>query len=167
MAEDDGLLQPGLALKGENDNDDTRANVVMLFGIDLGDGSAAPTPIDLDDDSGEGATVTVNSNGFAPSVAGNGNTGKRKSPVWADFEEIFEDVNGVKICTKVVCKMCKSTLSTRSVAGTGHLKRHQKSCRLKTDQRVLGFSLGFLTILMVLCISGTINLMLLDLNYII
>ena len=31
--------------------------------------------------------------------------------------------------------MCKSTLSARSAAGTGHLKRHQKSCRIKTDQR--------------------------------
>jgi hypothetical protein len=31
--------------------------------------------------------------------------------------------------------MCKTTLSARSAAGTGHLKRHQKSCRLKTDQR--------------------------------
>ena len=30
--------------------------------------------------------------------------------------------------------MCKSTLSVRSSAGTGHLKRHQKSCRQKTDQ---------------------------------
>jgi hypothetical protein len=31
--------------------------------------------------------------------------------------------------------MCKATLSTRSATGTGHLKRHKKSCRLKTDQR--------------------------------
>jgi hypothetical protein len=31
--------------------------------------------------------------------------------------------------------MCKATLSARSVAGTGHLKRHQKSCREKTNQR--------------------------------
>ena len=31
--------------------------------------------------------------------------------------------------------MCKSTLSARSAAGTGHLKRYQKSCRIKTDER--------------------------------
>jgi len=43
-------------------------------------------------------------------------------------------VNGRKICTKATCKMCKYTLSARSNAGTGHLKRHQKSCRQKTDQ---------------------------------
>jgi hypothetical protein len=32
--------------------------------------------------------------------------------------------------------------------------------------KLLGFSLGLLTILMVLCITRTINLMLLDLNYV-
>jgi hypothetical protein len=59
-----------------------------------------------------------------------------KSSVWADFTEIFEDINGISTCTKVVCKMCKATLSARSATGSGHLKRHQQSCRLKTDQRV-------------------------------
>jgi hypothetical protein len=44
-------------------------------------------------------------------------------------------VNGMKICTKVTSKMCKQMLSVRSNAGTGHLKRHHKSCRQKTDQR--------------------------------
>jgi len=131
MADEDGLLPVGLAPEGEND-DDTRADAAALFGIDLGDGSAAP--IDVDADGGEGATATANSNGSAPSVAGTGNTSKRKSPVWADFEEIYEVINGSRICTKAVCKMCKSTLSARSAAGTGHLKRHQKSCRIKTDQ---------------------------------
>ncbi|XP_066323573.1 zinc finger BED domain-containing protein RICESLEEPER 2-like [Miscanthus floridulus] len=64
-----------------------------------------------------------------------GNTSKRKSLVWADFEEIYEVINGSRIYTKAICKMCKTTLSARSSAGTGHLKRHQKSCRIKTDQR--------------------------------
>jgi hypothetical protein len=102
-----------------------------LFGIDLGDGSAALTSIELDDDGGEGAMATGNSisNGSAPPIASNGNVGKHKSPVWANFEEIFETVNAVKICTKAICKMCKTTLSARSSAGTSHLKRHQKSCR--------------------------------------
>ena len=44
-------------------------------------------------------------------------------------------MNGVKICTKAICKICKSTLSPRSCAGTGHLKRHQKPCKQKMDQR--------------------------------
>ena len=60
--------------------------------------------------------------------------GKRKTVVWADFDKIYETMNDRKICTKVTCKMCKHTLSARSNAGTGHLKRHQKSCRHKTDQ---------------------------------
>jgi hypothetical protein len=164
MAEDNGVLSPGLAPKGEND-DDTRDNVAALFGIDLEDGYASPTLIELDGDGGEGATVTGNSisNGYSPPVAGNGNVGKHKSLVWDDFEEIFETVNRVKICTKATCKMCKTTLSARSSAGTNHLKGHQKSCRQKLIN-VLGFSLGLLTILMVLCITGNINLMLLDLS---
>ena len=111
----------------------------MLFGIDVGSGSAALTLIDLDDDGGEGATMIgnalgSNSNSSAPSVAGNSNVGKRKSSVWADFDEIYETMNGRKICTKAFYKMCKQTLSARSNAGTGHLKRHQKSYRQKTDQ---------------------------------
>jgi hypothetical protein len=100
------------------------------------------TPVDLDSDSGEGTTGNSNSNSFAPSVAGTGNLGKRKSPVWANFDEVLEEVNGVKICTKTVCKMCKSTLSARSTTSTGHLKRHQKSCRQKVIN-VLGFQLWF------------------------
>jgi hypothetical protein len=80
-----------------------------LFGIDLGDAPML-TPVDLDGDSGEGTTGNSNSNSFAPSVAGTGNLGKRKSPVWANFDEVLEEVSGVKICTKTVRKMCKSTL---------------------------------------------------------
>jgi hypothetical protein len=102
-----------------------------LFGVDLGDG-----------DGGEGVTSTANpigsnSNGSTPSVAAasNGKVGKRKSPVRDDFEEIFETMNGVEICTKAKYKMCKSTLSARSSVGTGHLKRHQNSYRQKADQR--------------------------------
>ena len=107
-----------------------------MFGIDLGDGYA---PIDLDGGGGEGATATgttVGSTSSTPSVAGTGTSvGKRKFAVWADFDEIYETVNGVKICTKATCKICKSTLSARSSAGTGHFNRHQKSCKQKTDQR--------------------------------
>ena len=54
--------------------------------------------------------------------------------MWADFDEIYEIVNGRKIYTKATCKICKHTLSARSNADTGHLKRHQKSCRQKTNQ---------------------------------
>jgi hypothetical protein len=124
MSEDDGDLPPGMAPKGKND-DDICDDSAALFGVDLGDG-----------DGGEGAMATANPigsnfNGSTPFVAAasNGKVGKRKSPVWDDFEEIFETVKGVEICTKAKYKMCKSTLFARSTAGTGHLKRHQNSCR--------------------------------------
>ena len=121
----DDLIATGLALE---DDDDTHEDTAALFGIDVGGGSAVS--IDLDGGGGEGKTTTGTpacSNGSAPSVAGNSSgvgTGKRKSAVWADFDEIYETVNGRKICTKATCKMCKHTLSARSNAGTGHLKRH-------------------------------------------
>ena len=59
--------------------------------------------------------------------------GKHKSVVWADFEEIYEEVNGNKIRTTTICRMCKVVLSARSATCTGHLIRHQKSYRKKTD----------------------------------
>ena len=71
-----------------------------------------------------GNPLGSNSNSSAPSVAGNSNVGKRKSPVWTNFDDIYETVNSKKICTKATCKICKQTLSARSNAGTGHLKRH-------------------------------------------
>ena len=119
----------------------THEDTAALFGNHVGSGSAAL--IDLDGDGGEEATATgtpASSNDSALSVAGNSSgvgTGKRKSVVWVDFDEIYETVNGRKICTKTTCKMCKHTLSAISNAGTGHLKRHQKSCRQKTDQAAM------------------------------
>jgi len=88
----DDLIAVGLA---PEDDDDTGEDAVALFGIDVGSGSAAPAPINLDGNSGEGATATgnplgSNSNSSTPSVAGNSNVGKRKSPVWTDFDEIYE-----------------------------------------------------------------------------
>jgi hypothetical protein len=115
MADDDAVL-PGMAPEGEDD-DDLREDAAALFGVDLG---ASQAPIDLDGGGGEGATTAgtgSNTNSSAPSVSGNSTrVGKRKSPVWADFDEIYEDVNGSRICTKAVCKMCKATLSARSVS---------------------------------------------------
>lgn len=137
MARDDAS-PPGLGPEGEND-DDIREDAAALFGIDLGDGSA-PSPINLDGDGGAEPTptgTTLDSNGSSPSIATGNGTGKRKSSVWTDFDEIFETENGVKVCTKARCKMCKHTLSARSSAGTGHLKRHQKSCRQKANHAAM------------------------------
>ena len=96
----DDLITVGLA---PEDDDDTHEDAIALFGNHVGSGSAAP--IDLDGGGGEGVTATgtlVCSNSSTPSVAGTGTSsgpsvGKRKSTVWADFDEIYETVNGVKI----------------------------------------------------------------------
>ena len=105
MAEDEGMLPPGLAPEGEND-DDIADGAAALFGIDLvdGDGSGAPVHIDLEGDCSGGVagpTATVDS---APSVAGKPKgSGKRKSPVWADFDEIQEEIDGKPTVVKAVC----------------------------------------------------------------
>ena len=83
----DNLIVAGLP--PENDNN-TRDDATMLFGVDVSSGSAAS--IDLDGGGGEGATATgplVCSNGSTPSVVG---TDKRQFTVWADFDEIYETV---------------------------------------------------------------------------
>ena len=113
LTDNDDLIVVDLS---PEDDDDTHEDAVALFGIDVGSGST--TPIDLDDGGGEGATVTgtpVCSNSSTPSIAGTSTSsgtivGKRKSVVWADFDEIYETVNGMKICTKATYKMCKYTV---------------------------------------------------------
>jgi hypothetical protein len=47
MAEDEGMLPPGLAPKGEND-DDIADGVAALFGIDLGDGNDSGALVHID-----------------------------------------------------------------------------------------------------------------------
>ena len=128
------LIAAGLFPERDNDVRDAAAT---LFGVDV---SSGPAPIDLDGgDAGAAATAT------GTAVASNTNStddngtptfssvGKCKSAVWADFELIYEEVNGNKIQTTTICRMCKAVLSARSTAGTGHLIRHQKSCRKKVD----------------------------------
>ena len=173
MADDDDVVYPltgndDLIAAGlvPEDDDDIRDDAAALLGIDVGSGSA---PIDLDGgDSGGGAEPAPSMTATRTSVGSNSTDGtsclgKHKSGVWVDFDEIYEIVNGQKVRTAAIYKMCKSKLSARSSAGTGHLIRHQKSCRKKADHAA-GFSLGFLSILMDLCITGTIILLLLDLS---
>ena len=42
-------------------------------------------------------------------------------------------MNGNKIQTTTIYRMCKVVLSARSAAGTGHLISYQKSCRKKVN----------------------------------
>jgi hypothetical protein len=116
---------------GVEDDDDLREDAAALFGIDTGDD---PLPIDVDaiDGKGGGGTVTATRTG-STSTHGTSTTGagKHKSGVWVDFDEI-KDANDVQIAA--ICKMCKTRLSARSAAGTGHLIRHQNSCLKKKDR---------------------------------
>ena len=124
----DDMITAGLV---PEDDDDIRDNAAAFLGIDVGSGSA---PIDLDGgDSGGGAATATGTPVGSNSTDGISYVGKRKSGVWVDFDEIYETVNGQKVRTAAICKMCKSKLSARSSAGTSHLIRHQKSCRKKVD----------------------------------
>ena len=108
----------------END-DDIREDAAGLFGIDLGDGDGTH-PIDLDagDDDG-GVAASTDTHGTSSTGGG----GKLISAVWEDFTEIKE--NNIRVAA--ICKMCGKRYTARSAAGTGHLKRHQKSCKAKHD----------------------------------
>jgi hypothetical protein len=64
-------------------------------------------------------------------------TGKRRSAVWDDFTEVTENRNGKKVRIAGICKFCKARLSANSNADTGHLLRHQKSCKKKSDHAVM------------------------------
>jgi hypothetical protein len=126
------LIMAGLLLE---DDDDIHHDATALFGVDLlGSGSA---PIDLDGD-GAGAVVTAIGTPMGSNTSSTNDTltssiSKQKSSVWVDFEEIYVVVNGNKIQTQAICRMCKAILSARSTAGTDHLIRHQKAFRKKTD----------------------------------
>jgi hypothetical protein len=50
-----------------------------------------------------------------------------------DFTEVTENRNGKKVRIAGICKFFKARLSVNSNAGTGHLLRHQKSCKKKSD----------------------------------
>ena len=109
------------------DDDDIGEDARGLFGIDLSDGTHQ---IDLDagDDDGDGGVAASTDTHGTSSTGGTGK-GKLISPVWEDFTEIKEG----NIRVAAICKMCGKRYSARSAAGTGHLKRHQKSCKAKHD----------------------------------
>jgi hypothetical protein len=133
------LVAAGLSPEHDDDGHDPYA----LFDDNV---ARSPVPIDLDgNDAGAAATaigtgMEVASNTNTTGGNGNGNgtpssvvSGKRKSKCWDDFEEIYEVINGNKVRTQAICKLCGTTLSARSRAGTGHILRHQNSCKKKID----------------------------------
>ena len=115
------------------DDDDVREDAAALFGINVGDDGVPNNVIDVDaGDGGGGAEPAAGC--CSLDTQGTTSSGKCKSSVWADFKEVKE--NNVRVA--VVYNMCGKSLSARSSAGTGHLIRHQSSCRKKHDhaQRV-------------------------------
>lgn len=127
----DDLRAAGLV---PDDEDDIQADAAALLGIDL-----TSAPVDLSSNptnaGGGPATATDTPVGSTSTDGGTGTSsvGKRKSTVWVDFDEVFEKVNGSNVRIAAICRMCKTRLSARSSAGTGHLLRHQKACRKKVD----------------------------------
>ncbi|GJN24062.1 hypothetical protein PR202_gb11775 [Eleusine coracana subsp. coracana] len=59
---------------------------------------------------------------------------KCTSDVWDDFDPIYNEVNGVKVKVKAKCHNYKSILSAIGSGGTGHLRRHRKSCIAKSER---------------------------------
>jgi hypothetical protein len=113
------------------DDDDLREDAAALFGIDASDG-LLPIDVDAIDGEGVGGTTTVTRTGSTSThCTSTASAGKRKSAIWVDFDEI-KDANDVRIAA--ICKMCKTRLSARFAASTGHLIRHQNSCLKKKDR---------------------------------
>ena len=140
---DDDLVAAGLSPEHDDDGRDP-------FAV-FDDATRGTQPaIDVDAvDAGATGTGTVDSNTHSNYTGVNGNAdgngtrtpssgavsglGKRKSQCWGDFEEVYEKINGVDVRVRAICKMCRTVLSARSTAGTGHILRHQKSCKQKLD----------------------------------
>jgi hypothetical protein len=101
-----------------------------LFGVDAGDDPLPPIDVDALDGDGGGGTAT-HTGSTSTATHGTSTGDKRKSAVCVDFHEI-KDANDVRIAA--IYKMCRTRMSARSEFGTGHLIRHQRSCRKKTDR---------------------------------
>jgi len=118
----DDLLEVG-------DDDDLREDAVVLFGIDLGDGDGSqPDPINLDADGDGGVEASTETHGISTT-----GTGMNKSAVW----EYFHEINENKVRVAAICKHCRTRYTTRSAAGTGHLRRHMKSCMAKRNHTTM------------------------------
>ena len=70
-------------------------------------GSSDAAPIDLDG-AAAGADAAAPSPSDAASLASS-TTGKRRSPVWVDFDEVNETVDGIQRVI-AICKFCKARL---------------------------------------------------------
>jgi hypothetical protein len=113
--------------------DDASRGTQPTIDVDAVDAGAAGTGTVVD------SNTHTNNTGVNGDVDGNGTPSsaavsrKRKSKCWDDFEEVFEKINGHDVRVRAICKTCRTVLSARSAAGTGHILRHQKSCKKILD----------------------------------
>jgi hypothetical protein len=125
----DELVELGQLPDDVDDMGDAAAalfDVGSSHGADNLEGTAAG-PVPVSDATGSNELDSLTSS----------NTGKHRSAVWDDFTEVTENRNGKKVRIVGICKFCKARLSANSNAGTGHLLRHQKSCKKKSDHAVM------------------------------
>jgi hypothetical protein len=83
-----------------------------------------------------GGTGSSSATRTEASTDNQGRTRKRasSSPVWEDFEQVFNFENGKRVRTHAICHHCKQQFSAKSSAGTGHLLRHKDSCKVKKER---------------------------------
>jgi len=108
-----------------DDVDDMGDAAALLFGSNA-------APINLEEAAPASGVAASNDNDSLASSS----TGKRRSAVCGDFDEVIENIDGKKHVIGV-CKFCKARLSANLNAGTNHLLRHQKSCMKKADHAAM------------------------------
>ncbi|KAG2591491.1 hypothetical protein PVAP13_5NG448530 [Panicum virgatum] len=109
-------------LAGDDDEDNMDEDRAALFGATADDA----IPVD-----GDGEHVEE-------PPAPDGNTAKRPrpstSPVWADYEKLFKEINGKTVRYGARCLHCSKVYSGFSSGGTGHLSRHILVCVKKREK---------------------------------
>ena len=109
-------------LAGDDDEDNMDEDRAALFGATADDA----IPVD-----GDGEHVEE-------PPAPDGNTAKRPrpstSPVWADYEKLFKEINGKTVRYGARCLHCSKVYSAFSSGGTGHLSRHILVCVKKREK---------------------------------
>jgi hypothetical protein len=83
-------------------------------------GASASSPVDVDASPKVSTAKTI------------GMSRASRFDVWQDMHEVKKVIGGKEIRVGTICTVCKSRLSASSNGGTGHLRRHFKSCKRKS-----------------------------------
>ena len=124
---------------GGDDEEDLQDDVVEVFGNTTSppvqDFGETPSQPEIDPavegtpgvGAGRGKRAPTPCSDFSDSISNK----QKRSKVWDDFEEFYEQRNGSKVRVSARCNYCRKQLSAHSSGGTGHLLRHLKSCKPK------------------------------------